>query len=92
MIAFLLATGWVVCGILAWGFFTGHSAKRWPYFRNLEFINFVVAFSGPVGLVVTLTLGGCHSFRLIPLTKEESWAAHQKTWPNLDREDFERSY
>lgn len=88
---------WAVCGALAYGltlayFQMKYPAIAYPWRHADTLVALLVAVFGPFGLIVTLLSSeGCrYGLRYKPLSDKESWAAFQKKYPGLSKEDWLR--
>lgn len=81
---------WLVCGFLNWGMIMGKFTDEYPEFNQVPIATFAAA-TGVPGLIASFVFGAGH-WRLVPLTKEQSWEAYHKLFPDLAYSDFESTY
>lgn len=85
---------WIVCGVLAYGLTFAYFQDNWPALAWSHRVGDRVIAStfflmGPGGLFVAFVGSRCrYGLRYRAITAEASWAAHQKRWPSLTREDW----
>lgn len=84
---------WIVCGTFAWSRDMAEWTRKYPWANHRGICAFA-ALLGPIGALEAClnTLGSGCGFRFRPLSKEEAWAAHDRKWPGLSRDEFERTY
>ena len=85
----LFVVGWLACSFVDYGLMLGHDTHRWPD-QEAQSAAIFFAFPGPFTLPVVL-LSNPYHWRLKPLTTEERWGAFHELYPNLNREEFERT-
>jgi len=82
---------WLICGVIAYGVILGTFTRRFPWSRS-AIMALLLAIFGPITLISSLIFAagtGHFGFRLVPLTKEQRWEAHKRSFPELSRAYFE---
>lgn len=83
---------YLLCSVINYGLILGLFTHKFPYQMHYD-IAVAVAFAGPLGTPAAIVHSLPHfRFRLRHLSVEERWVHFHKTFPSLDREEFERSY
>jgi hypothetical protein len=91
-VIYLIVLGWLLCGFLSYGCMLGSQSAQYGEFGSRFAQALCSILLEPIGLFATALTYGTSNFRLKPLSKEESWKIHQKKYPSMDYEEFERTY
>lgn len=89
---------WMICGAIGFGLCLGFFQGQWPQFAwktrysNVA-LSVFISFLGPFGMVCAYYMSdsGTHGLHYRVITKDESWAAHQARYPELDYAYFLRT-
>lgn len=87
---FVVGVLWIICGFLNWGMTLGRFTDLYPEFNQVPIAAFMAA-AGIPGIVPATVFGYGH-WCVVPLTRQQSWEAFHKKFPDLSYSDFASEY